>query len=86
MSAQPMREHLTLDTGSQLRRRAASVQDFAAFADIPMADCIGIVSTAQERQYSRRQTIFSKGTRSAKSFCWFQDLPRSRSWGQMGMK
>jgi len=61
MSAQPMREHLTLDAGSVLRRRAASVQHFAAFADIPLADCIGIVSTAQERQFARRQNIFFEG-------------------------
>ena len=56
-----MREHLTLDAGTLLRRRAASVQQFAAFADISLADCIGIVSTAQERQFSRRQTIFFEG-------------------------
>lgn len=61
MSAQPMRELLTLDAGSLLRRRAASVQHFAAFSDIPVADCIAIVSTAQERHFSRRQTIFFEG-------------------------
>ena len=61
MSAQPLREHLTLEAGSSLRRRAASVQQFAAFSDIPVAHCITIVSTAQERQFSRRQTIFFEG-------------------------
>lgn len=56
-----MRERLTLDAGTVLRRRAASVQHFAAFADISLADCIAIVSTAQERQFLRRQTIFFEG-------------------------
>ena len=56
-----MRERLTLDAGAVVRRKAASVQHFAAFADIPLADCIGIVSTAQERQFARRQTIFFEG-------------------------
>ena len=57
-----MRERLiTFDAGNVVRRRAASVQTFAAFADIPLADCIAIVSGAQERQFSRRQTIFFEG-------------------------
>ena len=57
-----MRERLiTLDTGNIFRRRAASVQQFAAFADISLADCVAIVSSAQERQFARRQTIFFEG-------------------------
>lgn len=57
-----MRERLiTLDTGNIIRRRAASVQQFAAFADISLADCVAIVSSAQERQFARRQTIFFEG-------------------------
>lgn len=56
-----MRERLNLDAGTALRRRAASVQNFAAFADISLADIMGIVSSAQERQFSRRQTIFFEG-------------------------
>jgi CRP/FNR family transcriptional regulator, nitrogen oxide reductase regulator len=61
MSAQPLRERLSMDAGMVLKRRAAAVQNFLAFADIPLADCMGIVSTAQERQFSRRQTIFFEG-------------------------
>jgi CRP-like cAMP-binding protein len=61
MSAQPMRERLTLDPGMMIRQRAASVQNFAAFADISQADCAAIISTAQERHFSRRQTIFFEG-------------------------
>ena len=57
-----MRERvISVDGGSVLRRRAAAVQNFAAFADVPLADCITIVSSAQERQFSRRQTIFFEG-------------------------
>jgi CRP-like cAMP-binding protein len=62
MSAQPIRERLIpLDDGNVLRRRAASVQPFAAFADIPLADCIAIVSSATERLFSRWHTVFFEG-------------------------
>ena len=57
-----MRERLlTFDAGNLVRRRAAAVQPFAAFADLALADCIAIVSSAQERQFARRQTIFFEG-------------------------
>jgi CRP-like cAMP-binding protein len=56
-----MREGLNIDAGAALRRRAVSVQNFSAFADISLAECIGIVSSAQERQFARRQTIFFEG-------------------------
>ena len=52
---------IPLDAGNVLRRRAASVQQFAAFADIPLADCIAIVSSATERLFSRRHTVFFEG-------------------------
>jgi CRP-like cAMP-binding protein len=62
MSAHVMRERLiNFDAANSVRRRAASVQYFAAFADIPLADCIAIVSSTQERAFSRRQTIFFEG-------------------------
>ncbi len=62
MSSQPMLERLLpMDAGSALRRRAASVQPFAAFADLSPADCIAIVSSATERQFSRRHTLFFEG-------------------------
>ena len=62
MSTQPLRERvIAFDAGTIMRRRATAVQHFAAFADIPLADCIAIVSGAQERQFSRRQTIFFEG-------------------------
>ena len=44
-----------------LRRRAASVQHFEAFADLSMADCIALIAGAQERQFGRRHTIFLEG-------------------------
>ena len=57
-----MRERLIpMDASNVLRRRAASVQQFAAFSDIPLADCIAIVSTATERLFSRRHTVFFEG-------------------------
>jgi CRP-like cAMP-binding protein len=51
----------SLDANSIMSQRAATVQRFALFAGIPQADCIKIVSTAQERHFSRRQTIFFEG-------------------------
>lgn len=42
-----------------MRRRAESVQRLQAFADIPMGDCIAIVTGAQEKHYARSFTIFS---------------------------
>lgn len=44
-----------------MRQRAASVQGFELFAGIPLADCLEIVSSAQERQFVRRQSIFIEG-------------------------
>jgi CRP-like cAMP-binding protein len=60
-SSGPAGERLSIEAGTALRRRAAAIQQFAAFADIPLADCIVIVSSAQERQVCRRQTIFFEG-------------------------
>ena len=51
----------SLDIASLMSQRAASVQRFALFSGIPLADCIKIVSTAQEKHFSRRQTIFFEG-------------------------
>jgi CRP-like cAMP-binding protein len=51
--------HLDL-TSNMLRRRAESVQRLEAFADVPMADCVSIVTTAQEKQYQRSFTVFSE--------------------------
>jgi CRP/FNR family transcriptional regulator, nitrogen oxide reductase regulator len=50
-----------LDISSLMSQRAASVQHFALFSGIPLADCIKIVSAAQEKHFSRRQTIFFEG-------------------------
>ena len=49
------------DFGSALKRRAASVQHFKAFLDIPVEDCTAIIACAQERQFRRHQTIFFEG-------------------------
>lgn len=54
-------ERLTIDAGAVLRRRAAAIQSFPAFSGIPLADCITIASSAQERHFARRQTIFFEG-------------------------
>ena len=51
----------TLDITSLISQRAASVQRFALFSGIPLADCIKIISSAQEKHFSRRQTIFFEG-------------------------
>lgn len=62
LTIQGLRERpINSDAGTLLRRRAASVQQFEAFADIPMADCISIVANAQDRQYPRRHTLFFEG-------------------------
>ena len=50
-----------LDITSLISQRAASVQRFALFSGIPLADCIKIISSAQEKHFSRRQTIFFEG-------------------------
>lgn len=44
-----------------MERRAAAVQHFALFSGIPFADCLRIVSTAHERHFERRQSIFFEG-------------------------
>jgi len=44
-----------------MKQRAASVQEFVLFSGIPLDDCVEIVSSAQERQFVRRQTIFVEG-------------------------
>ena len=51
----------SVDITSLMSQRATSVQRFALFSGIPLADCIKIVSTAQEKHFSRRQTIFFEG-------------------------
>ena len=62
MNIQSLRERpINSEAGNALRRRAAAVQQFEAFAEIPMADSISIVSSAQERQYPRRHTLFFEG-------------------------
>jgi len=50
-----------LDIASPMSQRATSVQRFSLFSGIPLSDCIKIVSTAQEKRFSRRQTIFFEG-------------------------
>ncbi|HLV86930.1 MAG TPA: Crp/Fnr family transcriptional regulator [Candidatus Sulfotelmatobacter sp.] len=52
---------VSTDAGNALRRRATSVQQFDAFAEIPLADCISIVASAQDRQHPRRHTLFFEG-------------------------
>jgi len=52
---------INLDAGNALRRRAALVAHFEAFADIPAADCIAIVASAHERHFPRRHTLFFEG-------------------------
>jgi CRP-like cAMP-binding protein len=49
------------EAGNPMRRRAASVQHFEAFADIPTADCLAMVASAQERHFPKRHTIFFEG-------------------------
>lgn len=42
-------------------QRIESINRFGLFADVPAADCQSIVSTAGEKRFSRRETIFSEG-------------------------
>ncbi len=44
-----------------MERRAAAVHQFSLFSGIPLSDCIRIVSSAQERHFARRQSIFFEG-------------------------
>ena len=44
-----------------LSQRAALVQQFPVFSNISLADCREIVSTAYEKEFSRRQTISLQG-------------------------
>jgi CRP/FNR family transcriptional regulator, nitrogen oxide reductase regulator len=62
MSAQPTGlPEPGVDVSGSIRRQVAAIQHFALFSGMPLADCTRIVSTAQERQFSRRQTIFFEG-------------------------
>ncbi len=54
-------ERPTHDFSHILRRRAASVQHFEVFSDLPMADCSALMAAAQERQFGRRHTVFLEG-------------------------
>jgi CRP-like cAMP-binding protein len=44
-----------------VRDRGVSVQRFALFSGLTLADCTSITSTAQDRSFTRRQTIFFEG-------------------------
>jgi len=62
MKIQPMAaKGQNLDLTSLPSQKATSVQRFALFSGIPLADCSKIVSSAQEKHFSRRQTIFFEG-------------------------
>ena len=50
-----------MEITSPITQRAASIQRFPLFSGIPLADCVRIVSAAQETYFSRRQTIFFQG-------------------------
>jgi len=50
-----------VDITSRISQRATSVQRFPLFAGIPLADCIEIISAAEENHFSRRQIIFFQG-------------------------
>src|SRR5207302_4417191 len=58
-SGRPRNPSINIDVAANMRRRAESVQRLQAFADIPMADCIAIVTGAQEKHYVRSFTIFA---------------------------
>ena len=49
------------DNGAAMCRRATQVQQFPLFSSISSADCREIVSTAREKAFVRRQTIFVEG-------------------------
>jgi CRP/FNR family transcriptional regulator, nitrogen oxide reductase regulator len=49
------------DNRTGLGQRVALVQQFALFAGFSAADCASIVSSAHERDFARRQTIFFEG-------------------------
>jgi CRP-like cAMP-binding protein len=51
----------SVDINNVMAQRAASVQSFPLFSGIPLADCIRIVSSSQDRRFARRQTIFFEG-------------------------
>lgn len=49
------------DANGAMGQRAAAVEGFPLFFGITPADCLRIVSTAQERRFLRRQTVFFEG-------------------------
>jgi len=62
LNIQAVRERaVSVDAGSAVRHRAAAIENFEAFADIPMADRIAIVASAQDRQFPRRHSLFFEG-------------------------
>ena len=60
MSA-PRLSALDLVTESEATRRTALVQHCPLFAGISSAECRGIASAAQEKQFARRHTLFLEG-------------------------
>ena len=49
------------ESRSTVSQRVAAVQQFALFSGVSLADCTNIVSSAHERDFARRQTIFFEG-------------------------
>jgi CRP/FNR family transcriptional regulator, nitrogen oxide reductase regulator len=56
--AAPDKRPVNIDLAGRMRRRAESVQRLEAFLDIPMADCLAIVTSAQDRHYNRSFNVF----------------------------
>jgi CRP/FNR family transcriptional regulator, nitrogen oxide reductase regulator len=50
-----------LETATVPSQKTSFVQGFPLFSEVSPADCASIVSTAREKRFSRRQTIFSEG-------------------------
>jgi CRP/FNR family transcriptional regulator, nitrogen oxide reductase regulator len=48
-------------TGSLISQKAPLVQRFPLFSGLSLSDCTNVLAVAREKNFSRRQTIFSEG-------------------------
>lgn len=87
LNIQPLREKaITVDAGNALRRRAATVEHFDAFADIPKADCIAILASAHDRQFPRRHSIFFQGDPARQVFLLTSGFTKITQLGTSGQE
>ena len=71
-------------TCAPLGHKTALVQQFSLFAGIPPVECATIVSSAREKIFSRRQTIFAEGDAVRQVMLLISGCVKLTQFGQEG--